>query len=585
MIIGFLAEDFHTEVLDYLFELHNSSEFNLILYNTNDRYNNLEIYKNKYNNLKIKDISYFVLDLTSGLFDKAYMVSYDNVIVPEMLTLYKSKLVFIAHNKRHVQLFSFLNMDFITLTPGLFVYDKNINYTLPICKGQEEELKLNSIKKTDTLLRHLNIGLIGTFNEENKDLDIIHYLLNASKEPYISITLYIFTNSKNDILKLLQEKYDNFIVYQNKTTNEVLDIIKNKNINFIGLFPHMESSFFKDQWSGSISFAYNNNLQLILPKQIAKLYKLRGHIDYVNKEDIVSEIINLSYVHNYDKKISEYIKFKSDVYERNKLITSIVLKNNNNSNEKNVLCTMTDYGALFVLKNDIIGQKLLTNNYYKKELLQMLDTSIKNMNSESTVIDIGSHIGSFSVGLLSENKNINVVSIEPQLYLAKLQKKTMLLNDFSDRVKIYHNAVGHKCIENIHMSKTLSTIDSLSQNEMAIIDYNDDKLRNYGGLQIGNDGEIVDMITIDSLKLDNVKMLKIDAEGAEKLVLYGARNTIAKYKPIIIYEYNWKNDDKLEKLLNVDKNVRNFDIVKFMESVGYKLSNMQRFEDNFIWIY
>lgn len=572
MIIGFLAEDFHTEVLDYLFELHSSSDFNLILYNTNDRYENIEIYKKKYNNFKVKDVSYFILDLTSGLFDKAYMVSYDNVIVPEMLTLYKSKLVFIAHNKKHVQLFSFLNMDFITLTSGLFTYDKNINYTLPICKGQNIDLKFN--KNVDMLFDNLHIGLIGAFNEDNKDLDIIYYLLNQN------VKLYIFTNSKNDTLNLLQEKYNNFIVYKNKTTTEVLDIIKDNNIQFIGLFPPPKSSFFKDQWSGSISFAYNNNLPIIVHKQIAQLYKLNGHVEYLNKEDLKSEIYN--YIRDIDQKRSEYIKFKTNVYQRNKLITSIVSKNN--TNEKNVLCTMTDYGALFVLKNDIIGQKLLNNNYHKKELFNMLDTHIKNMDENSIVIDIGSHIGTFSVGILSDNKNVKVISIEPQLYLAKLQKNTMLLNNFSDRVKIYNNIVGHKCIGDVSLSNKLSKIDSISEKECNI-DYDDDNLRNYGGLQVGYNGEKVDMISIDSLKLNNVKMIKIDVEGCEKMVLYGAKDTIAKHKPIVIYEYNWKNDEKMEELLNVNNNVKSFDIVKFMESVGYKLSNMQRFEDNFVWIY
>jgi len=44
---GFLQEDFHSEVLDYLFELitYREPKRKLVLYNEVDRYQNLDIYK------------------------------------------------------------------------------------------------------------------------------------------------------------------------------------------------------------------------------------------------------------------------------------------------------------------------------------------------------------------------------------------------------------------------------------------------------------------------------------------------------------------------------------------------------------
>lgn len=46
---------------------------------------------------------------------------------------------------------------------------------------------------------------------------------------------------------------------------------------------------------------------------------------------------------------------------------------------------------------------------------------------------------------------------------------------------------------------------------------------NYGGMKLGRGGEAASAITLDSLRLDNVSFIKVDVQGAEKLMLYGAR--------------------------------------------------------------
>ncbi len=53
---------------------------------------------------------------------------------------------------------------------------------------------------------------------------------------------------------------------------------------------------------------------------------------------------------------------------------------------------------------------------------------------------------------------------------------------------------------------------------------------------IGGTGMYVDVRSIDSLCLDRVSLIKIDVEGMENMVLEGARETIRKYKPVIILE-------------------------------------------------
>jgi hypothetical protein len=90
-------------------------------------------------------------------------------------------------------------------------------------------------------------------------------------------------------------------------------------------------------------------------------------------------------------------------------------------------------------------------------------------------------------------------SFETDPEFARMQKKTMMINDYLHRIKIYNNAIGHKCIPNF-----ITTTD-----------------------------DAVDMIPLDTFEFENLSLLRIDLAGAEKLVIYGARKTIEKHKPVI----------------------------------------------------
>jgi FkbM family methyltransferase len=60
--------------------------------------------------------------------------------------------------------------------------------------------------------------------------------------------------------------------------------------------------------------------------------------------------------------------------------------------------------------------------------------------------------------------------------------------------------------------------------------------------------EHLQVLTIDSMNLQGCDYVKIDVEGAENLVLMGARETLREYKPTICFEYS-PNFEK-EKMAN-----------------------------------
>ena len=55
-------------------------------------------------------------------------------------------------------------------------------------------------------------------------------------------------------------------------------------------------------------------------------------------------------------------------------------------------------------------------------------------------------------------------------------------------------------------------------------------------LETGSQQFTVEAKTLDSLEIKNVDLIKIDAEGEEKNVLKGAKETIEKFSPQIIVD-------------------------------------------------
>lgn len=85
------------------------------------------------------------------------------------------------------------------------------------------------------------------------------------------------------------------------------------------------------------------------------------------------------------------------------------------------------------------------------------------------------------------------------------------------------------------------------------------KGHNFGGFNISNHnlGEEVPVRTIDSLNLNRCRLIKVDVEGMECEVLEGARNTIARLRPVLYVE-----NDRTEHSQR---------LITLIQSLGYKL--------------
>jgi FkbM family methyltransferase len=83
-----------------------------------------------------------------------------------------------------------------------------------------------------------------------------------------------------------------------------------------------------------------------------------------------------------------------------------------------------------------------------------------------------------------------------------------------------------------------------------------DQANNFGGMEYDNvaadcAGYPVEVTTLDSFGFPRCDFIKIDVEGMEESVLMGARELIAKYKPVLYVE-----DDREEKSAALHKLIR-----------------------------
>ncbi len=163
-------------------------------------------------------------------------------------------------------------------------------------------------------------------------------------------------------------------------------------------------------------------------------------------------------------------------------------------------------------RSDMIKNELREGRKWEGVFTALMKQHIK---PGTTVIDIGAHIGTLT---LSMSKLVGdqgrVIAFEPQIKLYSELVMNMILNQCKN-VTAYRCAVGDAI-------KTIEMNPSVPGNE--------------GATSIGKGGDAAEMITLDSLHLENVSFIKIDVENFEYEVLLGAEQTIRKNRPYMILE-------------------------------------------------
>ena len=197
------------------------------------------------------------------------------------------------------------------------------------------------------------------------------------------------------------------------------------------------------------------------------------------------------------------------------------------------------YGKVIFNKLDAyVGKSLAYYGEFSEGEFELFRQIVQAGN---IVLEIGANIGAHTVGLAKLIGQSGVLfAFEPQRLVFQTLAGNMAINSITNTV-CFQKAVG----------------ESAGTLKVPLLDF--ERENNWGGLSLGSweHGEIVDVVTIDSMDLAFCHFIKIDVEGMELEVLKGAARTINKYQPIMYVE-----NDREEKSAA---------LIRHLNGLGYEL--------------
>jgi FkbM family methyltransferase len=149
-------------------------------------------------------------------------------------------------------------------------------------------------------------------------------------------------------------------------------------------------------------------------------------------------------------------------------------------------------------------------------------------------IDIGAHIGSHSIFYCEHSEFVTAFEPHP-----------IAFECLTHNLRKFRNITLH----NLAMSDQEGTV---SMAECP---------GNLGASQTVDGGEIT-CITLDSMKINDVDFVKIDAEGDEIRILNGAAETLSRFRPVMLIELN--------EYAMASRGLTGDDLVACIESHGYQ---------------
>lgn len=180
---------------------------------------------------------------------------------------------------------------------------------------------------------------------------------------------------------------------------------------------------------------------------------------------------------------------------------------------------MSTHGWHLPYENDMAALSLTEEGFQTDHL----EAAMRHVERFGTAIDVGAHIGTWTVKLCERFEMVHAFEGFPPTFMALIKN----LNDRKlENVKVYKSMLGNRPgfvkvgyavpEENLKNSVGVYIMDYVERQEGANILVN----------------------RLDDVKIHECDFLKIDAEGFEPAVLQGAEKLIRKCKPVIMME--WK---------------------------------------------
>jgi FkbM family methyltransferase len=220
------------------------------------------------------------------------------------------------------------------------------------------------------------------------------------------------------------------------------------------------------------------------------------------------------------------------------------------------LATDGDLNYALFKHNDVVSNHVRTGGYEKE--LQTLSDELLAGHTDGIVLDIGANLGSYVIPLAKRNPHLQFEAFEPQ----RIVYYQLCANTFLNRLSnVYTHNVGVSNEQRI-TSYVLPNYAEETNIGAFSIDF-DTRLKGY---EVKSEGvtERMQIIPLDLMQYEKVRLIKIDVEGHELQVLHGAEHTLREnnYPPIIFEAWTWKFPEKRQA------------VFAHLERLGYEITQI-----------
>ncbi len=200
--------------------------------------------------------------------------------------------------------------------------------------------------------------------------------------------------------------------------------------------------------------------------------------------------------------------------------------------QDHIWSTIHDYDGDLTIKinpSEHIGHRIFYEGYYEaKEVWAMK----KLVTAEDYILDIGANIGAWTLLFSKMAAKGRVYAFEPSKWFDVLQYN-VLSNVSTDNVEIAQSGLGNdNGLASIHNLAHQVAVDAPFNAGMYRLNLQPSAL----------DDHPIEVIRLDSWiwtnQLPRLDWIKIDTEGMEQMILLGGRDTILKFRPQLLIEFN-----------------------------------------------
>lgn len=227
----------------------------------------------------------------------------------------------------------------------------------------------------------------------------------------------------------------------------------------------------------------------------------------------------------------------------------------------------TDDPVFFKLKKDctlfpsdkVVARDWARAGNYEDGIIEWAKTLI---DPSKIFLDIGAHIGTYSLGMASACAGVHSFECCPRTY--NFLSANIALRELDYNITTHRTALGNRTGTTDYYFRS-----PLDGGGNSCLDLS----------SLGYAKKTFPITTLDTFNLDNIGLIKIDVEGFEKDVLEGAQETLRRSNyPLILFE-SWRESRDAE---GIPASKLRKELFEYIQSIGYRITPVNHWDEMFI---